>query len=141
MDRIKKSPEEVLADAAQAAQELLPDLMRERDKLRIQLAAVEQRINLMTTVTTSGGLTIPSISDYMFIPGELSSTVKDDALIDRIKWVLKRQPDITPKEIAELIKVRFGIEPAQSSLYATLNRSRLRGKLDEKDGKWSLAKK
>lgn len=143
-----KTPEQILKEAAAAAEQLLPGAEAQREAAQKALAEAEARINRfrlvisaaqstptaqtsMTTTTVTTGtstlvLTNPSTSATAYA---------------KVAAILGKGDGYAPRQITQEYEKEFLAPIPQSTLYAVLKKGRDSGQFIEENNKWSLTKK
>ena len=145
-----KTPEQILKEAAEAAQQLIPDAERQRDELQRKLAEVEFGLVRLRAVVSA----LPSITSPLTTTSTTSTTVTSTGALVMTQAAppsayLKmhmifgetRQP-LSVREIGEIFKSKFGEDIPQSTLYFALKKGDRKGTfVQESDGRWRLKTK
>ena len=144
-----KTPEQILKDAAAAAEQLLPAAEAERDAAQRTLAEAEAKINRFRLVISAAQST-PSVQSNLGMTTTVVSTgtstfsvtsLSTAPAFAKVATVLSTGEGYTTRQIADQYKNEFHSPIPQSTLYAVLNKGRQSGQFIEEDGKWSLTKK
>lgn len=147
----EKSPEQILKEAAEAAQKLIPAAEKERDALQRKLVEAEMGLTrLRAVVSVYPALSkqaLQTMSSTVTTTSTASGTVvttqaaAPSAYIKMHVIFEKADRPLTVKEIIESFKIEFGEDIPQSTLYFALNKGKHKRTFVEENNKWRLAKK
>lgn len=150
MARQDRSPEEILKEAAQAAQQLIPNAEKARDELQKKLAEAELGlvrlravVSAYPSITTNPLTTTTSSTTTVTSTGTLVTTqaAPPSAYIKMHMIFGKAEKPLSVKEIGDAFSAEFNEAIPQSTLYFALNKGKRKGTFLEEGGKWMLAKK
>lgn len=157
----QKSPEEVLKEAAKAAEALIPEVERQRDEAQKTAAALQAKITQLYAVVSAAqpsvsfgsplqkkygammsSTTVSSSSGPQGSPVVLLHTSQTPmTAVDKIATILaSREVPLTTKELSAGLEKQFGQPMPQSTIYAGLTVGRKLGRFLDKNGTWTIAK-